>query len=609
MAATQTAQAALISEFIRVSAPSRPPFKISESSPGVLSIIGSTDIEEFALVANGTYFAANVPAVVANVSNVRRDVLIPHTTVPGDRIQLRFKQRTSTSYEYQAVLSTTLDVINGGFNHNTQASTTIVPGASDRRLVVVESAAGHADEGKLWALTPGQASGIPIPGMRVLPALPVTGSIQGETVYETTTKTASVWTGSRWSPITPSPINTFPTDALLKNDITLAVGSYGIATDTGNMYTRSTTGWRRVGIIIVPTTTALPADALPGEECLAADVGILYVRLQGTPAGPGNVPPAGADYWRPVTIFEETEANIRAATFALNGQSAIATDTGRTFEYIGGAWVEEPINHFPTEALLLAATPPNGTLAWADDTGVVFTRTAGVWKRLAGALSTVATTVPSSPANGDTFLNNHDPVTRAKGLQIYDGTKWMSASGGGVSSLVNKYIQGTAGPIEVDLGSKDWHQINLDVMVEFRLGDEFFTLSTKTSTKAWTQWGGALKNVRAHAQKGIESKAHNIQSVVQNADWMVLSWANNDPSFAVHDPYAHVRVKMTRMYDGFLMMQTEMDYGGAGSTQIESSAFWEFDDSAPTKDIQYLVFNGYGSNVRLGMTGRLTVVE
>jgi hypothetical protein len=205
----------------------------------------------------------------------------------------------------------------------------------------------------------------------------------------------------------------------------------------------------------------------------------------------------------------------------------------------------------------------------------------------------------------DVDLTTKPPV--ASNFLSFNGTKWVPAREDG--GLVNKYIQGNAGPLEVDLGSKDWYQINLDAMVEYRQSDEFFTMSTKTSAGNWTQWGTALKKVRAHAQKGLEAKSHNDQSVAQNGDWLVLSWANNDATFAVHDAYSHVKVKITRMYDGWLMMETEMDYGGANGVQIAATTFWEFDASDPTKDIRYLVFNGYGGGVRLGMTGRLTVTK
>jgi hypothetical protein len=133
-----------------------------------------------------------------------------------------------------------------------------------------------------------------------------------------------------------------------------------------------------------------------------------------------------ASGWKPETIWEETEANIRAATWCLVGQEAIATDTGRTFVYATAGWIEEPIQHYATEALLLAATSQNGTLAWADDTNVVFTRAAGTWHRLQGPQISVGTTAPTTPGTGDLWYDNN--VNRLT-LNIWDGTKWIGATG------------------------------------------------------------------------------------------------------------------------------------------------------------------------------------
>jgi hypothetical protein len=101
-----------------------------------------------------------------------------------------------------------------------------------------------------------------------------------------------------------------------------------------------------------------------GDRALALDTGIHYTRL--------------AAGWRADSVWEDTEATIRAATPA-NGQEAYATDTNKRFVYVGGQWVEDPIQHYATDALLQAATPPDGTLAWADDTANIYARAGGAW--------------------------------------------------------------------------------------------------------------------------------------------------------------------------------------------------------------------------------------
>jgi hypothetical protein len=217
--------------------------------------------------------------------------------------------------------------------------------------------------------------------------------------------------------ISANPIAKFATDALLIADALSPTGTYAVAEDTGNLYVRMTAGWRPIGIKTYASTTDLAADApatgalgelttdgslwersATGWRCMSTrlfadsaamdawttpfnvgdrayveDIGVSFVRVSTGAVGAGTT-------WRPTTIYEETEANIRAATgWPKAGQEAISTDSGRTFVFANGAWVEEPIQHFATENDLTAATPPDGTLAWADDTNGVFARAGGNW--------------------------------------------------------------------------------------------------------------------------------------------------------------------------------------------------------------------------------------
>jgi hypothetical protein len=174
---------------------------------------------------------------------------------------------------------------------------------------------------------------------------------------------------------------------------------------------------------VTPGKTAYALGANVGDTALAIDVDVAYMR---TPSG-----------WRPVTIWEDTEANIRASTWALNGQEAIASDTGRTFVRIQGNWIEEPIQHYTTEAALLAATPPNGTLAWSDDTQVVFTRAGGTWHRMGSPTMTFGTTAPATPAAGDLWYDNNN---NRRTLNIWNGTAWISTTGVTINSAGAKVI-------------------------------------------------------------------------------------------------------------------------------------------------------------------------
>jgi microcystin-dependent protein len=214
-----------------------------------------------------------------------------------------------------------------------------------------------------------------------------------------------VWDGASWREIAASPVLSYPMEAGLLADTTKPVGVFAIAADSGTMYVRTTGGWKHVGIKEYATTAALLADTQqPGALGIADDDSSLWERTQTgwrcmtiremadttavtAWAGDANchngdraidlahdvVYIRAATGWRPTGYWEDTEANIRAATWPLNGQEAISTDSGRTFVRVNGAWIESPINHYPTQTALLAAKPAAAQMAWADDTGNVFT--------------------------------------------------------------------------------------------------------------------------------------------------------------------------------------------------------------------------------------------
>ena len=291
------------------------------------------------------------------------------------------------------------------------------PGGYDRRLVVYENNPAADNYGRFFAIPPNDAFGVPFPGFTMGDKLPTAGSVRGQAFYDTKLKQGYVWTGGRWADVAASPIVRFKTDALLVADATSSTGTYAVAEDTGNLYVRMTAGWRPIGIKTYATTTELAADApvvgslgeltsdgslwersatgwrcmstrlfadsaamdawtspmAVGDRAYVEDIGVSFVRISTGAVGAGTA-------WQPTTIYEQTEAAIRAATgWPKAGQEAIATDSGRTFVFANGAWVEEPIQHFTTENDLTAASPPDGTLAWADDTNGVFARAGGKW--------------------------------------------------------------------------------------------------------------------------------------------------------------------------------------------------------------------------------------
>ena len=284
---------------------------------------------------------------------------------------------------------------------------------SDRRIVVLEADPNDPKHGELYALDASQATAMGLPAFNIVATRPPIGGVTGEAVYETVTGNSYIWNGSSWQKMIADAIKEYATDADLLRDTSVAAGVYAISTATGNVYAKSTSGWVRVGNAHYATTADLLGDAPPagtfasaddapglwemtptgwrilttrqftntaavvawttaagmggnvGDVAIAIDVDVTYVR---TAAG-----------WKPTSIYADTEANIRAVTWALNSQEAIATDTNRRLVFSNNAWHEEPIQHYATDALLKAATPPDGTLAWADDTGAVYARSAGQW--------------------------------------------------------------------------------------------------------------------------------------------------------------------------------------------------------------------------------------
>jgi len=305
------------------------------------------------------------------------DLAFSWTLKPGDTVKINAGSATALDVIYNLPLGTVVDP--GGFDHSTVAGGAGGSGggvavggsgigsASHRRLVVVECGSASTSFGSMFALDPQDASGVAIPTFRVATSLPTSGSALGQSVYVTATRQGYVWDGTDWRDITASPIRAFPNDAALQANTTEAAGTYAVATDTGNMYVRTPGGWRRIGITEFSTYNDLISYAAPtGSEAVANDIDVLFLRVM----------EAGAPEWKPISVMAKDEATI-LATQNIAGLQAVATDTGRTYVNDGTRWIEQPIRHYDTQANLLAATPPDGTLAWADDTGNIFTWATG----------------------------------------------------------------------------------------------------------------------------------------------------------------------------------------------------------------------------------------
>jgi hypothetical protein len=346
------------------------------------------------------------------------------TLAPGDSVKMNVGTGVlSVDKTYQLPVATVVDP--GGFDHTTLGTGgggvavggVGIGSAMHRRLVVMECGSASPSFGSLFALDPQDATGIAIPTFRVTNALPTAGSTIGEALFVTATRSGFVWDGNGWRDVTASPIRSFPNDAALQQDIVEAVGVYAVATDTGNMYIRVTDGWRRIGVAEFATYADLDAwDAAIGTQAISRDLNVLFLRVEDAP----NV-----ESWIPISQLVKTQAQVLAAP-NIAGLTAVALDTGRRFVNNGARWIEDPIEHYPTETALLAAVPTDGHLAWADDTSVVFLASGNQWHRLQGPQITYGTTAPTTPGVGDFWFDSN---ANRQTLNIWNGARWVNSTG------------------------------------------------------------------------------------------------------------------------------------------------------------------------------------
>jgi len=249
--------------------------------------------------------------------------------------------------------------------------------APQRSFVVYEQGANGT--GRMMALSPGQATGVPLPAFSSGPVTPTVGTVSGQAFLNTTNGQAVVWNGVRWNPIIPSTITSYPTDAAVVAD-PAATGTYAFSQNTGNFFVRFNPGtpgaldkWRQIGINNYATQTGLLADTpAEGTFAYAADTALFFL-YQGT-------------RWHPESEMLMAEAALLASTPALTGQRGIATDTGRNYTWVGNRWVGDPFRTYATQVALLAdMTPANGTIAIALDTSHVFMKSAAAWVGLNAA--------------------------------------------------------------------------------------------------------------------------------------------------------------------------------------------------------------------------------
>jgi hypothetical protein len=328
---------------------------------------------------------------------------------------------------------------------------------SDLRLVTTDVDPNSPEYGSIRAVAPGSATALPIPSFRIGASTPAAGTIVGEGFINSTTRSAMVWDGTQWAPIVAGALVVYPTDADVINDPNQVAGTYATSSATGNLFVKGAAAWRQIGVRTYTTVAGLLADNAPeGSLGVAIDEETFWVVHGGVwhchsrrpvadvaALAAWASPPEGSTameqaeelryhyhsgHWVPESIWIKTEADILASTDRLDGQMAVASDTGHVYVFHSGTWMSSQIQHYPTEADLLADTPNNGILAWADDNGLVYARFNGAWRRVNSPTVTVGTAAPGTPAAGDLFLDTGSGAT-----SIYDGSNWVDVSSASVA--------------------------------------------------------------------------------------------------------------------------------------------------------------------------------
>lgn len=151
-----------------------------------------------------------------------------------------------------------------------------------RRFVIVEADQTVPEYGAQYALDPASASAIPIPAFKAGPALPASALMDGEGFFNTATKQAYIWNQGSWVPVSPSTIVAYTDDAAVLADTTPGVGSIGSAASSGNMYVKTPSGWRFLGIRSFATVADLNAASLAdGSAGFVLSDGSIWMRVNG----------------------------------------------------------------------------------------------------------------------------------------------------------------------------------------------------------------------------------------------------------------------------------------------------------------------------------------
>ena len=279
---------------------------------------------------------------------------------------------------------------------------------TDRKLVVYENDPTTPEGGRLIAIDVGAATGFPIPAFRPTTGIPATGTLLGEGIYDKSTGFSYIWDGTNWKNVVPPSIVSFPTETALLAASAIA-GTYAFSVDTGNLFSRMVQGgnliWRQIGTRTYPTEAALLADnsVADGETAFALDTGNMYLRVAGA--------------WRHGNVEFMTLANAKLATPSA-GRIIFSTDTADVLFATGANWHSVAADTYH-KAVTYTKVEVDGLI-----NGVVSGLQHGIAVK---SIITGATPLPAAPAIGDSYIIDGLATDPVAALHLNNIAVWFGA--------------------------------------------------------------------------------------------------------------------------------------------------------------------------------------
>jgi hypothetical protein len=224
--------------------------------------------------------------------------------------------------------------------------------ASDRQLVVYENSQASPNHGRLIAIPPDQATGIAIPTFDIVTARPPVGTTRGESVFETSTRSAFVWDGAAWRDVTPQagihewdPVMAYQDGSLVYHNNQLWISN--AAVPTGVEPLPGVASWTRVG-----TGNQLKFEGFNAVESYAVGDHV----YQNNALFEALAPSTGV---APVWPTDTTEWRYVGQLPHISNNPAPDLQVGAVMMWDGGQWIIKP----PSSKIVIEAGDFNSSTA------------------------------------------------------------------------------------------------------------------------------------------------------------------------------------------------------------------------------------------------------